>query len=147
MKSLILLILPWHLLTWSDFKGEPYGGFTAVSSIDMVFESHGNSDYDILDSITVQFHTEASFSISKDPYVLNHEQGHLSLCYLICRQVNRMCRKQHTKYTHGQFDAMCKEVTRRWHSQDDLYDKETDHSINHEAQTRWDSFIKKELAK
>lgn len=143
MKSLILLILPWHLLTWSDFKGAPYGGFTAVSSIDMVFESHGNDDYDILDSATVMFHPEESFSRSKDPYVLNHEQGHLNICYLECRYLNRISKNK--RYTHDQFDAMIKEITRRWHRTDDAYDLETDHSINKEMQAKWDIRIYKML--
>lgn len=140
--------MPWHLLTWNDFQGSPQPDHTAMTSVDISFIATDLGDgHVIFDSAIVEFHPEKSFTNTKDLYVLNHEQGHLNICLLQCRYINNLSHIHHIHYTEAQYDAMVSEVTRRWHKQDDRYDQETNHSINHEAQAKWDKFIADELNK
>ncbi len=146
-KAIILLALPWHLLTWSDFKGKPNPHHAAMSSISIGwYQSTWEDGVHVrFDSAVVEFNEYGSYTNTDDPYILNHEQGHLNILYLEVQKINKMYPIHKIKYTQEQYEAMQLELTRRWHKADDDYDEETNHSENHEAQAKWDLFLAKQL--
>src|SRR5579863_3419681 len=71
MKKLILLVLPWHLLTWSDFKGTPKTDHTAYSAMSIGFEYTDLGDgHVIFEDAAVEFIPESSYTNTSDPYIL-----------------------------------------------------------------------------
>lgn len=146
MKKLMLLVLPWHLLTWSDFKGTPKTDHAAYSAMSIGFEYTDLGDgHVIFEDAAVEFLPESSYTNTNDPYILNHEQGHVNICQIQVNYINNLSHIHHIHYRKDQFEAMKNEMTRRWNRMDDAYDKETDNSINHKEQDRWDIYIAKQL--
>lgn len=146
-SALFLLILPLQL-NWSMFKGKPNPHHTAMSSLSIGWYQSTFEDgvHVRFDSAVVEFNEYGSYTNTDDPYILNHEQGHLNILYLQVRNINKWIHIHHIKYTEEQFETMQLELTRRWHKADDEYDEQTDNSINKEAQKKWDTWIAKQLS-
>ncbi len=147
-KAFILLALPWHLLTWSDFKAKPNpkGSEGAMSAMSIAFYWTDLQDgHVIFDSAAVEFYPEKSWTILSDTEHLNHEQGHLNLCLALVRYFNNMSHIHHIHYKKVDFEAMQNEIKRRWDADDLRYDTETDHGNNQEGQIKWDLYLAKQL--
>ena len=85
--------------------------------------------------------------ISKE--LLNHEQGHVYINYLLLKNGEETIRNQ--KYTKLNYKKLIKhtadKVSKKYSELQIRYDDETDHGSNLVAQGRWDNLIKKELSK
>ena len=146
-KALFLAILPWHLLSWAEFKMEPLKawGIAARSNISLSYDYvEADNGYIYFNSVSVEFNEDSSFTNTDDPYVLNHEQGHLNIAQAVANRTNKNFWFHH-RYTKKQFDNFMKEIDHERDSIDEKYDKETGHSLNHEMQAKWDAKIKKML--
>ncbi len=146
-KAIILLALPWHLLTWSDFKGKPNPHHTAMSALSIGwYQSTWEDGVHVrFDSAVVEFNEYGSYTNTTDTYILNHEQQHLNILYLEVQKINKMYPIHKIKYTQEQYEAMQLELTRRWIAADELYDDQTRNSEDREMQAKWDSKIAKML--
>lgn len=148
-KALFLLILPWKILTWNDFKAKPTptGKEGAMSAMSIAFYYTDLQDgHVIFDSCSVEFYPEKSWTILNDEAHLNHEQGHLNLCLALVRYFNNMSHIHHVHYKKADFETMQDEIKRRWDRDDLKYDEESDHGNNQAGQDKWDIYIAKQLA-
>jgi hypothetical protein len=146
-NAFILLVLPWHLLSWSDFKMEPLKayGIAARSNISLTYDYAEDDNGRIyFNRVDVEFNEDSSFTNTDDPYVLNHEQQHLNIAKIIVDRTNKNFWFHH-RYTRKQFDNFMKEIDHERDSIDEKYDKETNHSLNHKEQERWNKWIERQL--
>lgn len=147
MKLLLLLLMPWHLLTWKDFKGTPpdktNAALTSVT-IQWTYEERDTFVYRI--KADVFFNPQKSYTNTKDPYILKHEQGHLDLCLIYVRKANALARYSFL-FSVNDFNALKKEIEDEWDLMDSRYDTETKHSQNKEAQELWNKWIAEQLKK
>lgn len=156
MKTFLLLLLPVFInaqvrqLTWADFKGDrPKGDIitaaritTNIGWIISVGEKDSITDYMAEATII----PSTSFTTTNDPYVLNHEKGHLYICQLACRVISKDGRK-HKIYSAKEFEELKNSYEVEWNAVDEQYDRETNHSLNHDAQDRWNKWIAEQLKK
>ena len=81
--------------------------------------------------------------------LLNHEQGHVYINFLLLKNGERILRNQ--PYTVQNYkrlvDKTAKELSKFYNNMQDRYDVETKHGSDLEAQERWNSFFENELSK
>jgi hypothetical protein len=81
--------------------------------------------------------------------LLNHEQGHVYINFLLLKNGEIILRKQ--PYTIQNYKRLvsktAKDLGKFYNDMQDRYDSETKHGADLEAQQRWDDFFEKELAK
>jgi hypothetical protein len=138
-------------LTWNDFKGKPEPRFAAATT-----------SYDILKSVTkldkntAQVELEAVFFKNSswkkvkwiNEEVLQHEQKHFDIAELFARKL----RKKISALTFKNFEDLESKLTALYEVNDkemdqyqDLYDEETDGSMNGEQQRAWQKKILAEI--
>ena len=138
-------------LTWSDFKGTPSDSsiFSAVSSIKLKF------NYKIIKKrISVQlfslFEKSESWYRDTNNYALNHEQIHFDIGELVIRMMRKQIdslSKEKEKLSAKAIETIFNSYSNKLKEMQELYDEETNHSINLGAQIRWDEMIYDELEK
>lgn len=133
-------------LTWDDFKGKPQKRFAAAStSYDILKEVNKNSV-----EIKAVFFTQSSWKKNSwiNDQVLAHEQKHFDIVELYARKLRKKIKE--TKFTsyydlktkvEALYDMNDKEMD-KYH---DLYDKETDGSMNGDKQREWQKKIIQEI--
>ncbi len=81
--------------------------------------------------------------------LLNHEQGHVYINFLLLKNGEQILRNQ--QYTVQNYkrlvDKTAKELSKFYNNMQDRYDVETKHGSDLEAQQRWNSFFESELSK
>ncbi|RYG17168.1 MAG: hypothetical protein EOO07_11690 [Chitinophagaceae bacterium] len=81
--------------------------------------------------------------------LLNHEQGHVYINYLLLKDGEITIRDQ--RYTIGNYKRLIQstanKVSNHYSNMQDRYDKETKHGSDDEAQARWDEFLLKEMSR
>lgn len=149
-KAIFLLILPWHLLAWSDFKGKPdmKSIISASSNTVISWQYEYDKKTNLVSNIyaTPEFDPEKSWTKTDDPLVLEHEQGHLNLCKIICNEIFLNVNPSQT-YTLREWIKLKIKYEQEWSKLDDIYDEKTDHSRNRQAQAKWNSWIAEQLKK
>lgn len=146
-KLFILLVMPWHILTWSDFKGNPCGDNAASSSTNILW-SYDLEEGGCVSHISAEanFDPDKSWTITNNLYILKHEQGHLDIARIVCERVFREI-NPHKKYTEKEWLRLKFDYEEQWFQLDDNYDAKTEHSKNRQAQAKWNSWIAEQLKK
>lgn len=145
--KLLLLTLPWHILTWADFKEIPHiGTYLSASSNTVISWTYIKDDRGYISEIEAEpyFDPYKSWTITNDPLVLKHEQGHLDICKIVCNEIFRNVNPT-KKYTDKEFLKLKSGYEKEWNDLDDNYDNKTSHSRNRQAQIKWDSWIAEQL--
>jgi len=145
---LLVLFLPWKILNYDDFKGKPSRDLSlaAVSSVYLSWTADVNDTIIYNVKCSVEFNEKKSFIREKNPWVLNHEQGHLDLGLAFAREANSIS-KFRMLFSQEDYDALRIRINYEWGAMNDLYDKETDGSRDHKMQAIWDQKIKIMLSK
>lgn len=145
---------PQRKLTWSDFqaKRKPAGKIpAALSTCGFGFEATEENHHIVSVSIHVTFYQDKSW---KNPEhqtetVLAHEQLHFDITELMGRKFYEEIAHLHQKGKLSQrtlkktYDRISKE-----HSQlQELYDKQTNHSLNAKMQGWWADYITAQIQK
>lgn len=141
-----------YKLNWSNFNGRPSNGHhaDALTSGSIFFSYTDNRDgiYEI--SIIASFHPSESWVRHKkgSDYLLAHEQLHFDLTELYARKLReKVLSYHHTKKDFKKhYDKMFNEIYRELQHMQDLYDRETSHSLNKSAQKKWHQEIDAMLA-
>ncbi|MBL7910468.1 MAG: DUF922 domain-containing protein [Bacteroidia bacterium] len=141
--------ISWKLerpLTWDDFKGKPEKRFAAAStSYDILKEVTKNSV-----EIKAVFFTQSSWKKTSwiNDQVLAHEQKHFDIVELYARKLRKQIKE--TKFTS--YEDLKSKVETLYDANDkamdkyqDLYDEETDGSMNGDKQREWEAKIMKEI--
>jgi hypothetical protein len=142
-------VILWRLdrpLTWDDFKGTPEKRFAAAStSYDILKEVNKNSV-----EIKAVFFTQSSWKKKSwiNDEVLAHEQKHFDIVELYARKLRKQIKE--TKFTSfedlkSKMETLYDVNDKAMDKYQDLYDEETDGSMNGDKQREWQAKIMKEI--
>ncbi len=135
-------------LDWSDFKARPDGSSSNAaltsSTINVEFAYDKNG---LKHTITCRFNKLKSWVRVKNNYILNHEQGHFDLAEIYARELHRKLKEyQFRKETASEdLNKLYNRVMKEHLESQDLYDRQSNHSIDSTKQRYWDNKIKANL--
>lgn len=133
-------------LQWSDFKGSPgtLEGWAASSStgISQAYATDGRGFLD-KKSITVTAHFYPEFSWvrhrQKTKHLLAHEQAHFDITEVYARKLNAAIASYNfTSNSLEEIKALYEHVEQERIATQKLFDKESNHSINHMKEVQWE---------
>jgi hypothetical protein len=144
-------------IDWSDYKGEINYNYSHSIAALSIFSLEYK--YDLLpikktDSMKINISVQVFFSDSswvkpnkRTDYILNHEKGHLVLGLIAAKECeNRINNETFNKNEYkNKIDSIFRENDSKFHKLQNLYDLETNNSINKDEQLRWDKIIHKLL--
>ena len=136
-------------LSWKDFKGNPNanGGFVASTSSGMSqsYVINGNGLLNKKEThVTAHFYPEYSWYSAKDTTarLLKHEQTHFDITEIHARILNRRIQSYaFTSNSKKEVKALYEQVEEERRVMQRAFDKETNHSINREAERKWEEKI------
>lgn len=148
-----------NALTWEDFRAEPdeNSTFQANTSAGLSY-SWGTRNENGLVSLNYEvlsyFNPGNSWVFPESrgsEYLLSHEQLHFDITELHARKL----RKKLSEINSGDLGKDPRKVLNRLYENIEKeraamqfqYDKETNHSINREAQRHWQEYVKREIKK
>ena len=147
-KDAIIIWNKGHKLEWSDYTPTKYsvGNDGAASDVKIKYQivkytSNDSSDIFIYSC----FNKKNSWAIVKheDSLGLEHERHHFDLCEIYARKLRKETGKMNF-YTDDFINLTYKTI-REENKEQDLYDKETNHSLNKIKQVEWDKKIDNQL--
>jgi GH25 family lysozyme M1 (1,4-beta-N-acetylmuramidase) len=84
-----------------------------------------------------------------DKQLLNHEQGHVNINYILRKQGDLILRNQN--YTVNNYQKLIRStanrISKHYSEMQERYDRETKHGSDLAAQKKWDNYLQKELSK
>lgn len=143
-------------LTWADFKGKPKKGTSAVAltasgiTFGYSVQTRGGNITSFEPRVYAHFYPEKSWVIKEGAtdYILAHEQLHFDITELYVRKFREAISKLRVSNSiKKQLEALHQQVNEKLNETQTLYDSQSNHSINKEAQKEWESFIAIELKK
>lgn len=159
--ALILIItlpteIPWkssNQLKWSDFKREPVKSseYFAVTNSGIKYSwssSFDGTSYAFSFEVNSYFNPNESWvkKGKKTDELLNHEQLHFNISELHARSLrSKLNNFEFTDDFKTEIDSIYNLVRKEENDAQELYDNETNHSLNKEEQKRWNKLIKAEL--
>ncbi len=150
--------IPWsenRKLTWADFQGRPDRSVTyfATTKYGVQLSSEDDGEGNVSVRVVCLFDKRASWKKGKSnqsEYLLKHEQNHFDIGEIFTRRMRKEF-KEYTSKRHRPSDVSM-DIRRIFRKYSKLaaemqrkYDAETDHSINEEAQKKWDEKVSKLL--
>jgi hypothetical protein len=143
-------------LTWDDFKGKGInsGGYAALTytviALDYDINSNGQT-FNPKFTVKCAFLKSKSWVKRNDPSsktaeILVHEQLHFTIAEITARKLRRNLKaQQYTKNYKKEINEIYNKTLEEGEKMQARYDKETNHSINKEAQKRWSYLIESDL--
>ncbi len=144
-----------RLLTWEDFKAEPDESlpFSANTNSGISYSwsySTASGKPDLKYEVSSNFYPYKSWvkDIENEAYLLSHEQLHFDISELHARKL----RQALDNYIPGRsirqdLKSIYNNIESERSAMQNLFDKESQHSENREAEIRWRNFVAKELKK
>jgi hypothetical protein len=127
-------------LIWDDFRKEadPNSPNAALTSSIIKYDFSYNSDGGLKFRIHCQFDKNKSWGRIKTDYILSHEQGHFDIAEIFARKLNKALKEYTpTPNVKKEVGKIYVDNMHAFRDMQDLYDKETDNSINHPQQAAW----------
>ncbi|GAB2549185.1 hypothetical protein [Rufibacter soli] len=145
---------PKRPLTWADFqggsrlsKGYAASVFPGISNEIEAAVENGVLQIKITSKPYMLRQLSKALPQAKDDYTLNHEQRHFDIVKLVSEHYKQRLKPE--KITLEDYESQIKyqylEVLWELDKLQKQYDLETDHGLNHSAQTRWNQKIDLEL--
>lgn len=143
--ALVMQVISWgdRPLEWSDFQGIPSNPTLSASSAIEIMLVRQRSAHTTHYLVKVVFHKEQSWTITKNPYILKHEQTHFNLAEVYARIL------RYRIHNLSDYKEICKiydQTMEEWSKADDMYDVRTGNSQNKEEQEKWDKDILTQLS-
>lgn len=143
-------------LEWNNFQGKPVNGTTVVAvtasglSFGFSTERTDNQLSDYTFNVEAQFYPKKSWYLKDraDDNTLSHERLHFDITELHARKFRK--RISNTKFTNSinqEMEVIYKAINEELSAMQNLYDAETNHSQDIEAQRKWESKITMALNK
>lgn len=144
-----------RLLKWEDFKASPkqHLSYKANTNSGLSFSWNSiesSSGIRLTYEVGSNFYPNRSWvkEIEEVDYLLAHEQLHFDITELHARKL----RKALSIYEPGrkmkkELNDIYSEIEQQRRQMQNQFDKETNHSINKEAEYKWRQFVEKELNK
>jgi hypothetical protein len=157
LKHFLLLLLPFHALsqdrneelvswkpqqklTWADYKAEPDPRSDAAATTTTYLGIEYNINHQgFTYKISCRFSKNRSWGIHKTEYILSHEQGHFDIAEIFARKLHKELNDYaFNKRTYQQdLKKIYERVMNEKEATQNLYDAETNHSINRKKQAEW----------
>lgn len=144
-----------HQLSWSDFKGKADKNNPFVAAADTGINL--KYSYEIKrDSVKFEFSVESFFNpktswYKKDKinsHVLKHEQAHFDITEIHTRKLRKILEETvFTKNVKNEVERIYTQIEKEQKIAQNKFDKETNHSQDHEKELLWREYISKELKK
>ncbi len=143
-------------LTWGHFKAVPKTNTSAVAltASGITFEfSVKETETRIVDfdtKVYAHFYPKKSWYIKAqgDAYILAHEQLHFDITELYARKFRKeISQLKINSNIKSQLRNLHEKINKELAATQNRYDKESDNSVNREFQTKWNNYVKSELAK
>jgi len=144
-------LIPWkdsRKLTWNDFKGKPDSAspFKArtESTLNIQVETKG---MEVMITMVTCFDKNTSWVKEKRDVLLTHEQTHFDIAELWSRKFKQRLKGKTFpgKTFQSVLNKMHSDIQKEGKAMQALYDKETDHSVNAQAQEKWTKKINADL--
>tara|TARA_R100000935_G_C2839107_1_gene169982 strand:+ start:4030 stop:4584 length:555 start_codon:yes stop_codon:yes gene_type:complete len=147
-----------YQLKWEDFKGAPpeetlfHANTNAGMSYSWEFKS-SSEDIELVYKIDNIFYPNLSWvhSTSKNDILLKHEQLHFDISELHARKLRKTLSNLDLSKLNNGFKSYSKmiyeQVVKENREMQIAFDRESNHSLNIEAELRWQQFIQDELNK
>lgn len=140
-------------LKWSDFKGRPERNSkiaaVTASGLSYRFSSmERDGYYEVEYTVDTFFYPERSWYQAHmcDEVVLSHEQLHFDISELFARKMRKIMNEtRFTKNVKSEVNTIYQEIIKELTAFQDRYDRETNFSMNREAQLIWNKAIKDAL--
>jgi len=138
-------------LNWSDFQGKIPDStvLSAATSVRLKLKYEINKKLISVQLVCFLAKKESWYKDTSN-YLLNHEQTHFDIGELVIR----MMRKQidslsntKAKFSIKEIETMYDSYFNKLKEMQDLYDNETNHSRNFDAEIRWENSVYEELEK
>jgi len=145
-------------LTWEDFQGVPLENtlFHANSNTGLSYSwgLKGTSQKMELNyKVETFFYPEQSWvqPTSKSEYLLKHEQLHFDISELHARKLRKLLANvdgsKINKDSRDYLNKLYEKIDKERSAMQKAFDKESNHSLNKEAELKWQQFIEGELNK
>ena len=143
-------------LTWDDFKAKStdtkgYAAYTfTMITLNYDVKSSGQT-FTPTFTVKCAFQRSKSWVNRKDqksqtPEILAHEQLHFTIAEITARKLRRNLKvQQYTKNYKNEIKEIYNKTLDEGEKMQERYDKETNHSINKEAQKNWSYLIQSDL--
>jgi hypothetical protein len=138
--------IPWNTerkLTWEDFLAETPGNTSdaALTTTYIGFSFSKNRDV-ITYKIECKFQKSRSWGRVKTEYILKHEQGHFDIAEIFARKLNKELKAYLAKSNnHEGLNPIYSKIMQEKRDMQQLYDKESNHSIYKVKQAEWNEKI------
>ena len=136
-------LIPWSAsrkLTWADYKAKPDPQADAAASTTTylgIEYSMRNNGFGY--KITCSFSKNRSWGLHQNDHILGHEQGHFDIAEIHARKLNKQMGQYSFNKNSYQQDLrkIYQDILKEKEAMQDLYDLETNHSINKVRQAEW----------
>lgn len=140
-------------LRWSDYKGKPQKRNAVASTcyeLRYIFPTTLDGVVQPTVSVRALFFPKDSWKLDAfaNDYILSHEQGHFDLVEIFARRLRRAIHSREYNslddlyaHIHSMYDT----INKKMEEIQELYDEETENSMNSVLQQKWNSIIQKEL--
>jgi hypothetical protein len=147
-----------QLLTWEDFKGIPLEKtlFHANTNTGLAYSwgLKGTAQkMELTYKVATYFYPEQSWVqvTSKNDHLLKHEQLHFDISELHARKLRKILANvdasKVNKDSKEYLNAFYEKIDKERGDMQNAFDKESNHSLNTEAELKWQHFVKEELLK
>ncbi len=138
-------------IIWKNYKGKPTNSTDGAMTCSLIYSKYENSNNnDLIINIRACFLKNESWKREKMPsnYHLNHEQRHFDITEIFARRLRKILADtsfQSISNAKKNIPKLIKDNNKEWDIYQNIYDKESNHSINIEKQTLWNKRIDDEL--
>lgn len=141
-------------LAWKDFRGKPKVSTNAAAltasgvSFGFSIGKTGKKITDFNTNVECVFYPTESWYKDEDanPHILRHEQIHFDITELFTRKFRQQISElRASPKIKNQLNSLYKAISKASSKMQNLYDEETNHSINKVQQKKWDDYIVAEL--
>jgi hypothetical protein len=139
------------ILTWNDFKGTNFKGSVLAAETNSGIHFNYRCSGKTMD-LEIFAYFDKNLSWAKPnltEFVLKHEQLHFAITELFARKLRQKFSKMHNPCSKSKSDiqAIFTETMREHRAYQNLYDRETNHSLNKKEQGDWEVKIGEQLSK
>jgi len=140
-------------LRWSDYKGKPQRRNAVASTcyeLRYIFPITLEGVVQPTVSVRALFFPKDSWKLDAfaNDYILSHEQGHFDLVEIFARRLRRAIQSREynsLRDLHAHIHSMYDSVNTSMEKIQELYDEDTENSMNTVRQEKWNQIIQKEL--
>ncbi len=143
----------YNRLRWSDYHGQPdsQSQFTAFTYFGLDYSYRGTATSPYLFKFEVNSYMDRGLSWRKGTPSINllkHEQLHFDIAEYFAGQLLQAFNTQvYTENYKAEIAAVEQRIARLRRGMEEIYDAQTLHSVNRDAQALWDSYVAELMSK